>query len=150
MLPSTLAKKLLLLLSLVAVVLFLIFWKQTFRSYKTTTAKLGNQTFTLFITDTEEKRIKGLSGASSLGPNEGMLFQFEKPSFWSFWMKEMQFPIDVIYINGDKVIDIVHNLQPETYPNTVTSRSPADKVIEIGAGRAADVGLESGDIIEFR
>jgi len=54
------------------------------------------------IAKTEEERARGLMFRDRLGENEGMLFIFEEPDFYSFWMKNMKFPIDIIWLSEEK------------------------------------------------
>ena len=70
-----------------------------------------NLTADLAITD--EQKAEGLAVKDSLKENEGMLFVYEQPSDQSFWMKDMKFPIDIIWLNNNgTVVYIRHNLQP--------------------------------------
>lgn len=65
------------------------------------------------IATTDEQKTKGLSVKDSLAENEGMLFVFDDEAQHPFWMKNMKFPIDIIWIDSDKrVVHIEHNLQP--------------------------------------
>src|SRR3989344_8905757 len=66
------------------------------------------------IMDTAAKRAKGLSGRSSLSENEGLLFVFEEKDIMpAFWMKDMSFAIDIMWINDGVVIGISENALPE-------------------------------------
>lgn len=103
------------------------------------------------VADDEAKRKKGLSGRDGLEENAGMLFVFlEKSSGVSFWMKEMKFPLDIIWINDQKIIKIDKNVQPE--PGVADERlkrySPASDinyVLEVNAGFADKNNLKVGD-----
>jgi uncharacterized membrane protein (UPF0127 family) len=97
------------------------------------------------VADTPASREKGLSGRSGLGKDEGMLFVFELPGRYGFWMKDMQFPIDMIWVNENGiVVNIVENAKPEDYPATYINKAPASYVIEIGANKARDYGIYLG------
>jgi uncharacterized membrane protein (UPF0127 family) len=62
---------------------------------------------------TEEQQTKGLAVKDHLKENEGMLFVYEQPSRQEFWMKDMKFPIDIIWLDSNgTVVHIEHNLQP--------------------------------------
>lgn len=90
-------------------------------------------------------RERGLSGTAGLGESEGMLFLFEYPGRMAFWMKDMRFPIDIIWIGSDwKVVDITHDLAPETYPQTFSPLSDAQYVLEVNAGFAERHGIAVG------
>ena len=117
--------------------------------YKKVNSVIGNKIYTLFIADTEEKRNKGLSGIPSLKSNEGMLFIFEKPDFYHFWMKDMQFPLDFIFINENQIVDFIENLSPRSYPNSFTSKERANKIIELKSGEVKKISLKKGTNITF-
>jgi len=116
-----------------------------------TSLKLGNQTFLAEIAKTEKERERGLSGKNSLPEDFGMLFVFNKPDKYLFWMKEMNFPIDIIWLNENKkIVDITTNLATSTYPNTVTSQTSALYVFEINAGLADKYNFKIGDSLDFK
>ena len=101
-----------------------------------------------FVADTETLREKGLSGREGLAPNEGMLFVFGEDGRYSFWMKDMQFSIDILWLTSEgKVVYIQHNLSPETYPATYRSPTPARYVLELPAGFAQSHGIHVGDTV---
>lgn len=93
---------------------------------------------------------KGLSGREGLGENEGLLFIFDQPGFQPFWMKEMKFAIDIIWIGTDrKVVDITENISPQTYPQTFTSKVPAQYVLEVTAGWSKTNQIKEGLVVSF-
>lgn len=114
---------------------------------------IGSNSILVEIADSEVKRIKGLGGRYSLGENRGMLFIFEKPDFYSFWMKGMKFPLDFIWIRGDKVVGITEEvLPPRSENDTLTSfQSPeeADKVLEVNAGWIKKHSVKIGDKVSL-
>src|SRR4030042_2564613 len=65
------------------------------------TAQINGQKIFVEIADTPEKRSQGLSGRDNLSQNQGMLFIFNQPAIPSFWMKDMNFPLDFIWINNN-------------------------------------------------
>lgn len=111
---------------------------------------MGSEVFLLDIADTEALREKGLSYREALSPNTGMLFIFDTSDTHKFWMKGMNFPIDIIWLDQDKkVVYIEHSLSPVTYPKAFGPSTPTQYVIEIPAGDAGRLGLILGDIINF-
>lgn len=102
------------------------------------------------VADTDVKRIKGLSGRDSLSEDEGMLFIFNNPGLYYFWMKDMKFPLDFIWINDNEVVDLTQNvLTPDNNnPSTFTAKSEFDKVIEVNAGYVKNNEIKIGDKIE--
>lgn len=107
---------------------------------------LKGREFVTEIADEPEERIQGLSGRASLGTNEAMLFVFEELGDHGFWMKGMNFPIDIIWFDPNfKVVTIASSVSPQTYPQVLHSDEPALYVLEVYAGFAANIGLEEGD-----
>jgi uncharacterized membrane protein (UPF0127 family) len=105
------------------------------------------------LADEPAEQEKGLSGRESLEENQAMLFVFSFPTLPTFWMRDMNFPIDMVWVNGDEVIDISADVPPEPgvpleQLKTYAPKKPADKVIELKAGWAARNGLKIGDKIE--
>jgi uncharacterized membrane protein (UPF0127 family) len=105
------------------------------------------------VAATHHARKNGLSGRQSLGAREGMLFLFPFADRHPFWMIDMQFPIDIIWIRDRTVVDIAANVPPPI-PGTAVAdlplyfpRLPADKVLEIPAGAAKQAGIKIGDIL---
>lgn len=117
---------------------------RNFKGYQKTQARIQGQTYTLFIANTEEKRTRGLANITSIQNNEGMLFVFEKPDYYRFWMKDMKFPLDFIFINENQIVDMIRNVSPKNYPNTFTSIEKADKIIELNAGEITRLNLKKG------
>lgn len=121
------------------------------------TAEINGQTIKLEIADTDEKRDKGLSDRNSLPEDAGMLFLFDSAGAYNFWMKDMKFPIDIIFLNNDEIVTIYPNVPAtikegdQTIQNLVqyTSTKPANRVLELNAGKAAEYNLNVGDTITF-
>lgn len=114
----------------------------------------GNKVF-VETADTDAKRAMGLSGRDSLSENEGMLFVFEeKDIIPAFWMKDMGFAIDIIWINDGVVAGISKNIKPE--PGRLESEltlyrppGPIDYVLEVPAEFSEKNGLMVGDSIDL-
>ena len=112
---------------------------------------VNSQTFTVDVAKTSEAQEKGLSGRNSLSENRGMLFVFSTPDAYSFWMKGMKFPIDIIFINGDTVNTVYKNVQPPASENETPPlyrpNTPSDKVLEVSGGLADKYGIKPGDTV---
>lgn len=109
---------------------------------------LGSIEITVEVADTEEKRSQGLSGRTSLPQNGGMLFVFPQKNRHSFWMKEMKFPLDFIWIDGNQVVDITYDVpypKDEEAVHSLVPEFPVDKVLEINAGGVNLSGVKIGD-----
>lgn len=116
----------------------------------TLSLELKGQTLTVEIARTPEEQSRGLSGRPELAETGGMLFVYEAPEQPRFWMKEMHFPIDIIWLDQkQKVVEITRNLSPQTYPQTFSPRTPIKYVLEVNAGTAAKNNLQIGDLIHF-
>ncbi len=100
---------------------------------------------------TEAEREQGLSGRDGLADDAGMLFVFDHPDKYLFWMKDMNFPIDMIWIGQDsKIIYIQKNASPDSYPQkTFGPETPATYVLEVPAGFSDKNGLKEGDQVKF-
>lgn len=94
----------------------------------------------------------GLGGREKLGENNGMFFVFDGPSKYSFWNKDMLFPIDIIWIKDGVIVDISENMPDfKTSPNyTVTPQVEADFVLEVNAGFVKAHNIKIGDKINFK
>jgi uncharacterized membrane protein (UPF0127 family) len=107
------------------------------------------------VADTDRTRQIGLSGFAALPNNQGMLFVFPSSGTYPFWMKNMRFSIDIIWMStigpGQyRVNSVADNISPSTYPNTINQGTlPADTVLEIPAGRSRDFGIQPGSIITY-
>lgn len=103
----------------------------------------------VIVMDTPELRVQGLSGRESLSQYDAMLFVFPEPDQYGFWMKDMRFAIDIVWIDESmRVIDITKNLTPDTYPQTFKPKFPSMYMLELPAGQAKDEWL--GEIIKIR
>lgn len=97
--------------------------------------EINGKSLIVEVVDTPETRSKGLSGHKPLQNNEGMLFVFEKPGFYGFWMKDMTFAIDILWLDEDfKVVDAWLNASPGSYPKTYTPKNKAKYVLETNPG----------------
>lgn len=119
------------------------------RSMRPTTS-FGSVNLQLEKVATEDAIIKGLSGRQSLGQNQGMLFVFDKPEVQCFWMKDMNFPLDILWLDADqKVVTIKANVSPDTFPDSFCPTQPAQYVLEVNAGLANSAGVTEGTQLNF-
>ncbi len=122
-------------------------------SRKSTKVLVNGQTISVMVAKTEKEKQLGLSQKDKIGENQGMLFVFDTPNYYSFWMKEMKFPIDIIYINGNKITTIVENAKPPLSANdNLTIYQPSeksDKVLEVNAGSADKFKIKTGTTVKI-
>lgn len=129
---------------LILVFLILLFSAQQFLAKPTLI--LNNRAFLIELANTPEKQARGLSGRTNLAENHGMLFDFTENVIPNFWMKEMHFPLDIIWLDGNKtVVDWEENISPDTFPKTFSPSKPVRYVLEINAGWAEKLNLKIGD-----
>ena len=105
--------------------------------------------FSVEVADTPEAQARGLMFRTDLGDNEGMIFPYDGTRAQSFWMKNTPLPLDIIYIGPDRRIS---NIAAETEPyslDPVYSVGPVLGVLELRGGRAAELGIEPGDLVEW-
>jgi uncharacterized protein len=118
---------------------------------KQPTIELGGSKLNLEIARTPTEQTKGLSGHPPLRDNQAMLFVFPTKTIQSFWMKDMLFPIDIVWLDDNKIVKISKHLQPEgTKPeNIYHSDFKVNNVLEIKAGQADALSLHTGDIVKY-
>ena len=103
---------------------------------------------TLAVTPAEWER--GLSGTPQLPADEGMLFLFPDAAVRSFWMKDMRYPLDIVWIDGKwEVVGIAHHATPESYPKTFTSPEGVQRVLEIASTDDSESPVRIGDVVHF-
>lgn len=107
---------------------------------------VGDTTLQTEVVSTPETAMKGLSGREALGENNAMLFVFSEDARYGFWMKDMHFSIDIIWLASDgTVVHVEKSVAPETYPTVFNPEKPVRYVLEIEAGRTDELGISLGD-----
>ncbi|HEX8966205.1 MAG TPA: DUF192 domain-containing protein [Patescibacteria group bacterium] len=154
-------KKLFLVFGLLIVIIAFMFIMQNKKyanifavsSSHQSTISIDNHTFTLLIAKTEKEKETGLSGRSELPETTGMIFPFDTPGLYAFWMKDMKFPLDIIYIHGNKIVTIINSLPNPTPQNDtwqiVKPTEAADFVLEINAGLSKKYNFQVGDMVKL-
>jgi len=116
----------------------------------TTTIFTSKGSLKVFIADTDATQQQGLSDVPSLPDGVGMLFVFNNPGQYSFWMKDMNFPLDMVWIDSNKIVrDISMDALPSSYPSAFTPVSPISYVIEMNADTSEKFGLTKGSLVRF-
>ncbi len=112
---------------------------------------MAGESFKVELARTSGEQSRGLSGHASLGQNEGMLFIFGERNLYGFWMKDMLFPLDIIWISGDKVAGWIVSAPADDSPDrpVYLPPEPVDRVLEVSAGTAARLGLRVGDTVQY-
>lgn len=120
------------------------------------TLSINDAVIKLEIADTPTKRAKGLSDRQSLASDSGMLFVFPKADKYTFWMRGMQFPLDMIWLNSQQVIDVMKNVPSPKAGQTDAELprfqpiSPADMVLEVNSGFTDQHNVKVGDTVQIK
>lgn len=145
-------KKIVLMIATVLFVLLAIRFVSTrvysFAGNRIMSVSMRKHTFHAEVVSGKEKMQKGLGDRSGLCDACGMLFEFEKNEVYSFWMKSMQFPLDIIWIRENKIVHIEKNVQP-SFAGIFAPEETADKVLEVDAGSVEKLGIEVGDSVSL-
>ena len=109
--------------------------------------EINDQKISVEVVKDLESQVKGLSGRKSLPQNAGMLFVYNEKDFRTFWMRDMEFAIDIIWIDGEKIVEITENLPVPTDENipSYTSKAKVDKALEVNAGFVKGNSIEVGN-----
>ena len=121
---------------------------------QTALVTVGGVNLITSLSTTPDAQSKGLAIRDSLNENEGMLFIFETPQKYSFWMKDMKFPIDIIWINQDgKIVHIEKNLPPCVFLLPCPSYAPKDDslyVLEVVSNFTNKFNINVGDPVDSK
>ncbi len=121
-------------------------------SFKPTVeVKLGSGMYSLMIADTEAELAQGLSGVTQLPPNGGLLMKFGGDDLWGIWMKDMNIPLDIVWLDKDKkVVYMVKDASPELSTDvTFFPKTNARYVVELPAGSIKKAGIKNGQVATF-
>lgn len=117
---------------------------------------IDGTTFNVEIASTALEQSRGLSFRPSLGADDGMIFIFATGGVQTFWMKDMNFALDMIWISGNTVVGFAQDV-PAPAPNTqlwqlpiYSSPTNTDKVLEVNAGTVAKYNIKVGDMVTIK
>ena len=100
------------------------------------------------LADTAERQQRGLSGRRQLADGQGMLFRYDEPGLHAFWMPDMRFDIDILWIRAGRIVHVEANVPHSDARTIYRPPEPADLVLEVPAGSAARRGWRIGDSVE--
>lgn len=121
---------------------------QSKENMKNVIANIGGSHLVASVASSDRSRKQGLSGVTSISPNEGKMFTFDTEDFHVFHMKDMEFHLDFIFVNDQgTVVDIVKSVSAD-FEGTITPKYPASTVFEVIAGWANANGIEVGDTVK--
>ncbi len=123
-------------------------------SYATTKITAPSGSFVAQIADTLDKQVEGLSDRTSLQEGTGMIFVFSSPAIQYMWMKDMNFPLDMVWLDQNKKVTyIATDVTPETYeknpPQIFFSPTPSLYVIELPEGDASRLHITLDSLLSF-
>ncbi len=101
------------------------------------------------IADDDTQTQKGLMYRRSMNENQGMLFIFPEMEIRSFWMKNTYIPLDLIYMDDQRVIVHIHESAQPKSEESIPSIKPAKYVLEVNEGFSAKYFLKVGDSMSF-
>src|SRR5487761_1173663 len=131
-----------LLILVVCIGIFFVTTRVFGRQSSGETLRVNGREFSLEVAATQQARKLGLGNRALLPKNHGMLFVFSQAAVECFWMKDMYFPIDIIWIDASKkVVHIEPNVSPSSYPHSSCPNNPTKYVIELNAGAAKSAGI---------
>ncbi len=116
--------------------------------------KINNKQLEVEVVNTSQSTMKGLSSRDQIGA-DGMLFVFPENKLRTFWMKDMKFDLDIVWIKNGKIVDITQNV-PRPLPNTDINsleryypNTAVNMVLELESGEAQTLSLEIGQKINL-
>ena len=108
-------------------------------------ARIGDAELIVELADTDKKRIQGLSARESLAEGRGMLFIFENQGLYGFWMKDMLFSIDIVWLDENlTVVGVEEGVSPETFPEVFYPDRAIISALELPTGFAEENGIDTG------
>lgn len=114
--------------------------------------RLGGEWFSVELAETQQQQSLGLMFRDSMADDHGMLFIFPGENRRSFWMKNTRIALDIFYFDAElKLVSVSKNTPPcrtERCPN-YPSKGPAKYVLELNAGKAEQLDVKSGDLLEL-
>ena len=118
--------------------------------------RLGSAAYAVDLAVTDPEQTQGLSGRPALAPNRGMLFVYDADAPRTFWMPDMHFPLDMVWIRADCTVAGVTADVPHPAPDVPRSElphypstAPVRFVLEINAGQAAEHNITPGLPVMF-
>ena len=117
-------------------------------TFATINLTIKDQSFTIEVADTDDKRQLGLMNRPSMPKNHGMIFVFDKPDYYSFWMKNTLIPLDIVYLDESGKIADIHPLKPND-ETPIKPSAPAKFALVLNAGDGKDLALTLGNLIKL-
>ncbi len=113
----------------------------------TVTIRLGSREFVCEVAATEQSRERGLMHRKSMPQHHGMIFVFERAQDLSFWMRNTEIPLDIVFVNEAGRVLNIESMKPFDEWTRTTSLGAAKYAIELNAGAASTAGVQPGEVI---
>lgn len=129
--------------------------EKKFTNFDSKQIKIGLKEYKIYLAKTEQEKNIGLAAFDALPENEGMLFSFDQENNYVFWMKNMKFNIDIIFLDKEKqIIEIFENVKAQKGGNnsdlkTYSAKLKSQHVIELNEGEIKKSEIKLGDILVF-
>ena len=103
------------------------------------------------VAATQEQQRIGMMHRTYVGEDQGMIFVYQDEDYRSFWMKDTLIPLDFVWINKGRVVEITQNVQPQDYqpPQTLSPQQPVDQVLELNAGAISKLGISPSQSVSL-
>ncbi|MEK9171943.1 MAG: DUF192 domain-containing protein [Patescibacteria group bacterium] len=129
---------------------FLFFERTLVEENEKKIIKINDTSIKVDVADTPETRTMGLSGRETLPEGTGMLFIFDSPVQDGFWMKDMSFAIDIVWIDEkSRIVGIEHEVTPETFPQVFYPNQPVKYVLELPARYINQHHIDIGAVVQW-
>jgi uncharacterized protein len=148
-----------LIILLVAAAILLLGFFLRFKNKKSQFSQYGNELRTISVSghdleaeivSTQDRKELGLSGRDEICADCTMLFVYANEGIYPFWMKDMRFDLDIIWISGNKVVYLAKNVpHAKGTRETVNPGISADKILELNAGTSDRLGIKIGDLVDY-
>ena len=105
--------------------------------------------FRVEVAESWSQQARGMMFREEMGPDEGMIFPMDPPRTAGFWMKNTLIPLDMIFVGPDgRISNIIANAEPRSLDSR-RSEGPVKAVLELNGGRAAELGIVPGALVEW-
>ncbi|MBI3980400.1 DUF192 domain-containing protein [Candidatus Microgenomates bacterium] len=116
---------------------------------QTHTITIADKKIEVELAQNPEQWQQGLGNRTSLPKDKGMFFLFSKKDYYRFWMKNMRFALDFIWIDQNVVVDLTQNVPEIDQEKIYQPKFPVDRVLEVNAGFVKENQVKIGDHINF-
>lgn len=124
------------------------------KKQNTAVINISGHEFRAAVASTPDEREKGLGYINQLPQDQAMIFLFDTPGFYGFWMKGMKISLDIIFINDRKIVDVFQDVKPPSEEKSnldiLKPSEPADKVLEINSGLSRKYNFKKGDDVGIK